>query len=134
MRTWIAAKASYAVSRGRRRGVGRERSLGLRIYGARRAGQFSSRQAATATAAKSSVQLSSVGRRFFIEISSTRRSKMVNKDQVAGVAKQAKGAVKDAAGKVTGSRETQAEGKADKAAGKVQKAYGDARESVKKAI
>ena len=44
---------------------------------------------------------------------------MVNKDQVKGVAKQAKGAVKEAAGKVTGSKKLQAEGKADKVAGKV---------------
>jgi uncharacterized protein YjbJ (UPF0337 family) len=56
---------------------------------------------------------------------------MVNRDQIEGVAKQAKGAVKDAAGKITGSTSTQAEGKAEKVAGKVQKAYGDAKEKVK---
>ena len=60
--------------------------------------------------------------------------KRVNKDQVAGVAKQVKGSVKQAAGKATGNRQTQAEGAADKIAGKVQKAYGDVKEKVKKAL
>ncbi|QPC93786.1 CsbD family protein [Mesorhizobium sp. INR15] len=59
---------------------------------------------------------------------------MVNKDQVAGVAKQVKGSVKEAAGKATGNRQTQTEGMADKVAGKVQKAYGDVKEKVKKAL
>ncbi len=59
---------------------------------------------------------------------------MVNKDQVAGVAKQVKGSVKQAAGKATGNRQTQAEGAADKIAGKVQKAYGDVKEKGKKAL
>jgi len=59
---------------------------------------------------------------------------MVNKDQVAGVAKQIKGSVKQAAGKATGNRQTEAEGTADKIAGKVQKAYGDVKEKVKKAF
>lgn len=59
---------------------------------------------------------------------------MVNKDQVAGMAKQVKGSVKQAAGKATGNRRTQAEGMADKVAGKVQKAYGDVKDKVKKAF
>lgn len=59
---------------------------------------------------------------------------MVNKDQIAGVAKQVKGSVKEAAGKATGNRRTQVEGMADKVAGKVQKAYGDAKDKVKKAF
>lgn len=59
---------------------------------------------------------------------------MVNKDQVAGVAKQVKGSVKQAAGKATGNRQTEVEGAADKVAGKVQKAYGDVKEKVKKAL
>ncbi|RUX14865.1 CsbD family protein, partial [Mesorhizobium sp. M7A.F.Ca.CA.002.14.1.2] len=49
---------------------------------------------------------------------------MVNKDQVAGVAKQVKGSVKEAAGKATGNRQTQAKGTGDGTAGKAQKAYG----------
>jgi uncharacterized protein YjbJ (UPF0337 family) len=38
---------------------------------------------------------------------------MVNKDQVAGVAKQVKGSIKEAAGKATGDKKTQAKGTAD---------------------
>ena len=59
---------------------------------------------------------------------------MVNKDQVAGVAKQVKGSVKQAAGKATLNRQTEAEGAGDKIAGKVQKAYGDVKDKVKKAL
>ncbi|RUW58908.1 CsbD family protein [Mesorhizobium sp. M7A.F.Ca.US.008.03.1.1] len=59
---------------------------------------------------------------------------MVNKDQVAGVAKQVKGSVKETAGKATGNRQTQAEGTADRIAGKAQKAYGDVKDKVKKAL
>ncbi|TPN81911.1 CsbD family protein [Mesorhizobium sp. CU2] len=59
---------------------------------------------------------------------------MVNKDQLAGLAKQVKGSVKQAAGKATGDRQTQAEGTADKIAGKVQKAYGDVKDKVRKAF
>jgi uncharacterized protein YjbJ (UPF0337 family) len=59
---------------------------------------------------------------------------MVNKDQVAGVAKQVKGSVKQAAGKATGNRRAEAEGTADKIAGKVQKAYGDVKDKVRKAL
>lgn len=59
---------------------------------------------------------------------------MVNRDQVAGLAKQMKGSVKQAAGKATGNRRTQVEGAADKIAGKVQKVYGDVKDKVKKAF
>ncbi|CDX22162.1 putative stress response protein [Mesorhizobium plurifarium] len=57
---------------------------------------------------------------------------MVNRDQVAGIAKQMKGSVKQAAGKATGNRRTEVEGVADRIAGKVQKAYGDVKDKVKK--
>ncbi|TPI41006.1 CsbD family protein [Mesorhizobium sp. B3-1-9] len=59
---------------------------------------------------------------------------MVNRDQVAGLAKQMKGSVKQAAGKATGNRRTQVEGAADKLAGKVQKAYGDVKDRIKRAF
>ncbi|TIO08247.1 MAG: CsbD family protein [Mesorhizobium sp.] len=59
---------------------------------------------------------------------------MMNKDQVAGLAKQVKGSVKKAAGKATGNRRVQAEGSADKIAGKLQKAYGDVKDKVSKAL
>ncbi|MBZ9736153.1 CsbD family protein [Mesorhizobium sp. CA18] len=55
---------------------------------------------------------------------------MVNRDQVAGIAKQMKGSVKQTAGKATGNKRTQAEG----IAGKMQKAYGDVKEKVRKAF
>lgn len=57
----------------------------------------------------------------------------MDKDRVAGAAKQAKGAVKDAAGKLTGDAKLQAEGKADKAAGKVQNAAGGLKDAARKA-
>lgn len=59
---------------------------------------------------------------------------MVNRDQVAGVAKQIKGSVKQAAGKATGNRRVQAEGMAEKVSGKVQKTYGDVKDKVRKAL
>lgn len=59
---------------------------------------------------------------------------MVNKSQIAGLAKQLKGSVKKAAGKATGNRRVQAEGVADKIAGKMQKAYGDIKDKFRKVI
>ena len=57
----------------------------------------------------------------------------MNKDRIAGTAKQAKGAVKDAAGKVTGDAKLQADGKADKLEGKVQNTIGGIKDALKKA-
>lgn len=59
---------------------------------------------------------------------------MVNRDQIAGVAKQVKGSVKQAAGKATGNRRIQIEGMADKVTGKIQKAYGDVKGKIRKAF
>ena len=59
---------------------------------------------------------------------------MVNKDQVAGGAKQVKGSIKQAAGKATGNKRVEAEGTADKVAGKVQKTYGDVKDKINKAL
>lgn len=59
---------------------------------------------------------------------------MVNKDQVKGVAKQAKGAVKQAAGKAMGNEQMQAEGTVDKVEGKIQKGFGDAKQKVKTSL
>ncbi|MDX8449048.1 MULTISPECIES: CsbD family protein [Mesorhizobium] len=59
---------------------------------------------------------------------------MVNRDQVAGIAKQVKGSVKQAAGKATGNRRMQVEGVSEKIAGKVRKAYGDVKDKVRKAL
>jgi uncharacterized protein YjbJ (UPF0337 family) len=58
----------------------------------------------------------------------------MDKDRVAGAAKQAKGAVKDAAGKVTGDQKLQAEGKADKVEGKVQNTVGGMKDKAREAL
>jgi uncharacterized protein YjbJ (UPF0337 family) len=57
----------------------------------------------------------------------------MDKDRIAGSAKQAGGAVKQAAGKVTGDTKLQAEGAADKAAGKVQNAVGGVKDTIRQA-
>jgi uncharacterized protein YjbJ (UPF0337 family) len=44
----------------------------------------------------------------------------MDKDRIAGSAKEVKGKVKEVAGKATGDAKLQAKGKADKAEGKVQ--------------
>ena len=55
----------------------------------------------------------------------------MDKDRVAGSAKQVKGAVKEAAGKAVGDAKLEAEGKAGKIAGKVQNAAGGLKDTVK---
>ncbi len=56
----------------------------------------------------------------------------MDKDRIAGSAKQAKGAVKEAAGKVTGDSKLAAEGKGDKMKGKVQNVVGGVKDALKK--
>ena len=58
----------------------------------------------------------------------------MDKDRIAGAAKQAKGAVKEVAGKVLGDSKLQAEGKADKVEGRVQNAVGGAKDAVRDAV
>ena len=58
----------------------------------------------------------------------------MDKDRVAGSAKQVKGAVKQAVGKVTGDAKLESEGKADKIEGKVQNAIGGLKDTVKDAL
>jgi uncharacterized protein YjbJ (UPF0337 family) len=55
----------------------------------------------------------------------------MDKDRIAGIAKQAKGAAKEVAGKVTGDAKLQADGKADKAAGKIQNAVGGVKDTLR---
>jgi uncharacterized protein YjbJ (UPF0337 family) len=55
----------------------------------------------------------------------------MDKDRVAGSAKQAKGSVKEAIGKVTGDRKTESEGAAEKIAGRAQNAVGGIKDSVR---
>ena len=59
---------------------------------------------------------------------------MVDKNQVKGLARQAKGSVKQAVGKATGNRRVEAEGALEKSAGKVQKAFGDLKSKIRKSI
>ncbi len=55
----------------------------------------------------------------------------MDKDRVAGAAKQAKGSLKEGVGKLTGDSKMQAEGAADKAAGKIQNAVGGAKDAIR---
>ncbi len=56
---------------------------------------------------------------------------MIDKDRIAGSAKQVKGTIKQAVGKVVGDAKLQAEGKADKVKGKAQNAVGSLKDSIK---
>ncbi len=58
----------------------------------------------------------------------------MDKDRIAGSAKQAKGAVKEAVGKALGDSKLVAEGKSDKAEGKIQNAVGGLKDAVKDAL
>ena len=58
----------------------------------------------------------------------------MDKDRVAGTAKQAKGAVKETLGNLTGDAKLKAEGQADKMAGKTQNAVGGAKVAVRDAM
>jgi len=57
----------------------------------------------------------------------------MDKDRIAGTAKQAKGAVKEAAGKIMGDAKLEGEGKADKVAGKIQNAAGGIKDAMRDA-
>ena len=58
----------------------------------------------------------------------------MDKDRVAGSAKQVAGAVKEAVGKVLGDAKLESEGRADKAEGKVQNAIGGLKDVVRDAV
>jgi uncharacterized protein YjbJ (UPF0337 family) len=58
----------------------------------------------------------------------------MDKDRIAGAAKQAKGAVKEAVGKATGDAKLQGKGKADKTEGKIQNAIGGMKDTVRDAL
>jgi uncharacterized protein YjbJ (UPF0337 family) len=58
----------------------------------------------------------------------------MDKDRVAGSAKQVKGALKQAVGKAVGDAKLESEGKADKLEGKVQNAIGGFKDRVKDAL
>ena len=56
----------------------------------------------------------------------------MDKNRIAGAAKQAKGAIKEAAGKALGDKKLVAEGKGDKVKGKIQNAIGGLKDALKK--
>ncbi len=58
----------------------------------------------------------------------------MDKDRIAGVAKQAKGAIKEAAGKTLGDAKLVAEGRNDKAEGKIQNAVGGVKDVLKETL
>lgn len=58
----------------------------------------------------------------------------MDKDRIAGAAKQAKGAVKEAVGKAVGDPKLVAEGKADKVKGKIQSAVGGVKDAAKETL
>lgn len=60
-----------------------------------------------------------------------KKVRVMNKDRIAGVAKQAKGAVKEAAGRALGDAKMTAEGKSDKVEGVIQNAVGAAKDALK---
>ena len=57
----------------------------------------------------------------------------MNKDRIAGTAKQVKGAIKEAVGKVVGDAKLKAEGDAEKVAGKAQNTVGRVKGAIKEA-
>jgi uncharacterized protein YjbJ (UPF0337 family) len=56
----------------------------------------------------------------------------MDKDRIAGAAKEAKGAIKETVGKLVGDAKLTADGKSDKAKGKVQNAIGGVKDALKK--
>ena len=58
----------------------------------------------------------------------------VDKDRVAGSAKQIKGSIKEAIGKVAGDTKLQSEGEADQAEGKIQNAVGGLKDTLRDAV
>jgi uncharacterized protein YjbJ (UPF0337 family) len=56
---------------------------------------------------------------------------IMDKDRVAGSAKQVKGSIKQAVGKAVGDAKLESEGKADKIEGKIQNAVGGIKDVLK---
>jgi uncharacterized protein YjbJ (UPF0337 family) len=56
----------------------------------------------------------------------------MNKDRIAGAAKEVKGSVKKTIGKITGDAKLQSEGEAEKIEGTIQNAFGGAKDALKK--
>lgn len=55
---------------------------------------------------------------------------MIDKDRIAGSAKEIKGAIKQVAGKVVGDVKLEAQGRAEKTEGKIQNAIGGIKDTI----
>jgi uncharacterized protein YjbJ (UPF0337 family) len=58
----------------------------------------------------------------------------MDKDRIAGTAKQIKGSVKEAVGTVVGDAKLQSDGKAERTAGKIQNAVGGMKDTVREIV
>lgn len=57
---------------------------------------------------------------------------VMDKDRIAGAAKELKGSVKETIGKLVGDAKLQTDGEADKVEGKIQNAIGGLKDALKK--
>jgi uncharacterized protein YjbJ (UPF0337 family) len=58
----------------------------------------------------------------------------MDKDRIAGIAKEVKGSVKEVMGKVVGDAKLQSDGKAERTAGKIQNAVGGIKDTVREVV
>ena len=58
----------------------------------------------------------------------------MDKDRIAGIAKEVKGSVKEVMGKVVGDANLQSDGKAERTAGKIQNAVGGIKDTVREVV
>ena len=58
----------------------------------------------------------------------------MDKDRIAGVAKEVKGSVKEVMGKVVGDAKLQSDGKAERTAGNIQNAIGGIKDTVREVV
>jgi len=58
----------------------------------------------------------------------------MDKDRIAGSAKQIKGTIKEAVGKAVGDTKLQSEGEADQAEGKIQNAVGGVKDTLREGV
>ena len=58
----------------------------------------------------------------------------MDKDRIAGVAKEVKGSVKEVMGKVVGDAKLQSDGKTERTAGKIQNAVGGIKDTVREVV
>lgn len=66
-----------------------------------------------------------------LPLDSDEKDDFMDKDRVAGTAKQAKGSLKHVAGSILGDSKMKAEGEAEKAAGKVQNTVGGLKDKLR---